>query len=137
MHDAQLTRALELICERDNRYPPAAYTFLREALDITVNKTGREGNPPGARHVSGQELCEGIRHYGLSEFGPLAGTVLAYWGITTTEDFGNLVFNLVEAGLLGKSESDSPEDFRRVFDFDQAFRAPFRAKRPWTPSQEQ
>ena len=80
------------------------------------------------RHVSGKELAEGIRDYALQEFGPLALTVLRTWGIQRTEDFGELVFHLVEAGKLGKTEKDTRADFAHVYDFDEVFARPFEAE---------
>ena len=112
------------ICKSDNRYKPDAYFFLVEALDVTV-KDIRKKHPDHGRHVSGQELLEGIKEYALDEFGPMAFIVFAEWGIHTTQDFGELVFNLVEAGRLGKTESDSREDFKNGYDFTEAFQKPF------------
>ena len=112
------------ICTKDARFQPDAYFFLVEALDVTV-KDIRKNQPDHGRHVSGKELLNGIKEYALDEFGPLTHTVFAEWGIHTTLDFGEIVFNLVEAGRLGKTESDSREDFKNGFDFDEAFLQPF------------
>ncbi len=112
------------ILKKDTRYQPDAYFFLVEALDVTV-KNIRKNQPDHGRHVSGKELLEGIKEYALDEFGPLTHTVFAEWGIHTTQDFGEIVFNLVEAGRLGKTESDSREDFKNGYDFDEAFLMPF------------
>lgn len=112
------------IFKKDTRYQPDAYFFLVEALDATV-KTIRKNQPDHGRHVSGKELLEGIKEYALDEFGPLTHTVFAEWGIHNTQDFGEIVFNLVEAGRLGKTESDSREDFKNGYDFDEAFLMPF------------
>ena len=103
----------------DDRYHPEAYNFIYEALDWTLKhvvKTGREN-----QHVSGPELLEGIRQYSIDEFGCLAKTVFGRWGITTTADFGEIVFNLVDYGLMGKQESDCREDFHDVYDFSDVF----------------
>ena len=112
------------ICKKDARYHPDAYFFLVEALDVTV-KDIRKNQPEHGRHVSGKELLGGIKEYALDEFGPLTHTVFAEWGIHTTLDFGEIVFNLVEAGRLGKTETDSRDDFKNAYDFDEAFRLPF------------
>lgn len=112
------------ICKNDARYQPDAYFFLVEALDVTV-KDIRKNQPDHGRHVSGKELLDGIKVYAIDEFGPLTHTVFAEWGIHTTLDFGEIVFNLVEAGRLGKTESDSREDFKDGYDFDEAFLLPF------------
>jgi uncharacterized repeat protein (TIGR04138 family) len=124
------------ICKKDPRYHPDAYFFLVEALDVTV-KDIRKNQPDHGRHVSGKELLDGIKEYALDEFGPLTFTVFAEWGIHTTQDFGELVFNLVEAGRLGKTENESREDFKDGYSFEEAFLKPFepqghkpRAARP-------
>ena len=90
------------------------------ALDFTTKKLERKG------HVSGQELLEGIRDYALELFGPMARTVLEYWGIKNTRDFGEIVFNMIDAGLLGKAEQDSREDFENVYDFKAVFDKGFK-----------
>lgn len=105
------------ITEKDTRYKPDAYEFVMHALWFTQEKFKRIG------HVSGKELLEGIREYALEQYGPMTKTVFAYWGIKTTEDFGEIVFNMVEKGLLHKTEEDSPDDFRNVYNFDEAFDA--------------
>jgi len=115
---------LDQIIKKDPRYPADAYRFLRQGLDFTVRMLGKPDQGPG-RHITGQELLEGIRLCALQEFGPIAGTVLRTWGITRTEDFGEMVFNLVNNGLLGKTEKDSKEDFAGGYDFQSAFTAPF------------
>jgi uncharacterized repeat protein (TIGR04138 family) len=103
------------ICAKDPRYPPAAYQFLFEALEYTIRRIGVR------RHVSGSELCRGIADFARLRFGGLARMVFRHWGIHTTEDFGHMVFNLVEAGLWSKTEKDSIEDFRSVYSFDREF----------------
>ena len=112
------------IIKKDSRFEADAYFFLVEALDVTV-KSIRKNQPDHGRHVSGKELLEGIKEYALDEFGPMTHTVFAEWGIHSTQDFGEIVFNLVEAGRLGKTESDSREDFKNAYDFDEAFLMPF------------
>ncbi len=117
------------ICEVDDRYDPDAYYFLREALDATVLALARheDGKP---RHVTGQELAHGIRDYAREQFGPLAHLVLTEWGIGCTQDFGELVYNLIEAGVMGKTSEDRREDFADVFDFDEAFVRPYAPRNP-------
>ena len=112
------------LCKKDPRYNPDAYFFLVEALDVTVKEI-RKNQPEHGRHVSGKELLNGIKEFALDEFGPLAFTVFAEWGIHATQDFGEIVFNLVEAGRLGKTESDSRDDFKDAFTFQDAFVQPF------------
>lgn len=115
------------ICEKDNRYQPEAYVFLVEALDATMKAIFKE-NPEHAKHVTGKELMEGIRQHALTEFGPLTFTVFNEWGLASPEDFGEIVFHLVEAGRLGKTETDSKEDFKNLFTFEEAFLKPFEPK---------
>jgi uncharacterized repeat protein (TIGR04138 family) len=118
------------IISRDPRFELAAYFFIYEALAYTQKALGRDGEnlTPAQRHVTGQELLNGIREYAGQMFGPLAPTVFRSWRVRRTEDFGEIVFNLVEHGLLGKTESDMREDFAVGFDFDQAFEGPFKAE---------
>jgi len=88
---------------------------VTEALPYTVQRSGRTG------HVSGRELCEGLREYALKAFGRLARSVLTSWGIHRSDDIGEIVFNLIDAGLLRKTDEDRREDFHDVFDFEEAF----------------
>ncbi len=125
MKKVNFTEALEQILRDDPRYDFQAYVFIREALDFTIKMLSKPVEGPG-RHVSGAELLEGIRQYALQEFGPITKTVLNRWGITKCVDFGDLVFNLVEKGVLGKTDQDRKEDFSGGYDFDEAFRAPFK-----------
>lgn len=115
---------LDLIVEKDPRYQRDGYFFLREALDHTQKLVGK-AKKGEIRHVSGQELLEGIRDYALSQFGPMTSTVLDEWGIRSCEDFGEMVFNMVANSLLAKTENDSREDFKGGYSFDNAFRKPF------------
>lgn len=119
MHQPHIEPLLDAIIQTDNRYTAEAYLFLRQALDYTVRKL----NEP--RHISGQELLDGIRVFALKEFGPVTKRVLSEWGIHECIDFGHIVFNLVEGGLLGKTEEDSIEDFANGYDFDTAFVQPY------------
>lgn len=106
---------IRAIVKKDPRYRIEGYCYVFEALDFTLKRLAAH------RHVTGRELCEGIRDLAIEKFGPLAKTVFDHWGIRTTDDFGAIVFNLVDAGLMGKTDTDSPEDFRSVFLFDEAF----------------
>ncbi|HCF95880.1 MAG TPA: hypothetical protein DEW46_12520 [Verrucomicrobia bacterium] len=116
--------ALREILEKDDRYDPEAYLFLRQALDYTTNKLNR--NRTGQhKHVSGQELLNGLRAHALEQFGPLAKIVLENWGIFSCEDIGEIVFNMVEVGILGRTDEDSKDDFRNGFDFVVAFELPY------------
>jgi uncharacterized repeat protein (TIGR04138 family) len=110
--------ALENLLRRDRRYSRDAYFFVSEALHYTVEKTGKKTGKKD--HVTGQVLCQGLCEYALDQFGPLARTVLASWGLNRTEDVGEVVFNLVDAGLLRKTDDDRREDFAGVIDFHEA-----------------
>jgi len=111
----RIASSLEEILSEDPRYPEMAYRFVLEALNGVINAL------PGPRHISGMELCYGCRDMALDEFGPMARTVLEHWNIKRTEDFGEIVFNLVSKGLLAKTSSDSMDDFSHVFDFQTDF----------------
>jgi uncharacterized repeat protein (TIGR04138 family) len=125
MQEINFDEAVELIFARDSRYPREAYVFVREALDYTQKLVGKETR--GAiRHVSGQELLEGIRKFALNQFGPMTTTVFEEWNIRHCRDFGEIVFNMVEIGLLAKTEKDTRDDFQNGYDFTDAFRKPFR-----------
>ncbi len=111
----KLLRKIEAVLAKDSSYKFEAYSFVMAGLHATVSKLSKP------RHVSGQELCNGLRDYALEQFGPMARTVLEYWGISKTEDFGRIVFNLIEANLLKKQDEDTLHDFQNVFDFSHAF----------------
>lgn len=119
------------VLARDPRYSIQAYAFVFEALEFTKNqkkrlhgRTRRQGGKPAAasRHVSGRELCQGARQLAQSHYGLLALTVLGLWGIRSTSDIGNIVYNLIASGDLEKTPSDSRADFDNVYEFETAFR---------------
>ena len=124
MQEVNFDEILEKILEKDPRYHREAYNFIREALDFTQHSVSKE-NRGQVRHVTGQELLAGIREYALQQFGPMAKMVLNEWGITKTDDFGELVFNMIENGLLAKNARDSREHFQNGYDFDEAFCKPY------------
>jgi uncharacterized repeat protein (TIGR04138 family) len=124
---SDLDAIIRQLCAKDRRYAPEAYHFLLEALEYTMRSLGRHRNQDDNRHVGGRELLEGIRQYGLNQFGPLAPTVFHSFGIYKTDDFGVLVFRLVEAGHLRCQESDSIEDFMDGYDFHDAFVREYRS----------
>jgi uncharacterized repeat protein (TIGR04138 family) len=124
MQKIGFAEALDSIVASDPRYHRDAYVFLRDALDYTT-KQQKKTKGASVRHVAGPELLEGVRQYALKEFGPMVVTVLSYWGVRSCEDVGNMVFNLIGAGIFGKTEEDSIDDFKNVFDFQDAFVKPF------------
>jgi uncharacterized repeat protein (TIGR04138 family) len=136
------------LLRNDRRYKIEAYEFVREALsyaqdvlsmgrsdeseEISHEKRGSETGPEKPkreepdRHLTGQQLCEAIRVFALEQFGLLAKVVLESWGLHSTSDFGNVVFNMIDIGLMKKSKSDRREDFDNVYNFDEAFVRGFR-----------
>ena len=128
MQKIGFAEALDSIVTSDPRYQREAYIFLRDALDFTT-KQQKKVKGATVRHVSGPELLEGIRQYGLKEFGPMVITVFDSWGIRSCEDIGHMVFNLIGAGIFGKTDQDSIEDFKAVYDFQEAFTKPFEPEK--------
>ncbi len=124
----QPTPTIEQIAQQDGRYSPHAYYFVFEALRFTQKLFGKNpaGRQEAERHVSGQQLVEGIRQMALEQFGYMARVVLAEWGIRETSDFGEIVFRLVNSGLMGKTENDSLDDFKARYDFGEAFDKGFK-----------
>lgn len=115
---------LRELVRKDSRYPLEAYHFLHEAMAYSQALYRRDprSEVEAERHLTGRELLEGVRRYAQEEFGWLAPTVFRAWGIRRTEDFGEMVFNLFEVGLMTKTVRDRREDFAGGFDFEQAFR---------------
>ncbi|MEX0935529.1 MAG: Minf_1886 family protein [Gemmatimonadota bacterium] len=123
MTDVQFAdEILHRLKERNPRFQGKAYLFVLSALHHVIHELDEP------RHISGAELAYGVRSLALERFGPLARTVLEHWGIHTTEDMGEIVFALVEAGVLITQEQDRPEDFRGLFEFEEAFDRDY----PWT-----
>lgn len=110
----------------DPRYARGAYYFLRQALDFSIKTLQEDGQLKQGHHLTGQQLLEGIRVYAIEQYGPMARSVLENWGVKACSDFGNIVFNLVACRVLGKTDSDSPEDFNDGYDFEAAFDLPFQ-----------
>ena len=137
MHEVTFEEKVEQVCAKDPRYARDAYPFVREALDhmrkngvkpareSRTHRDDKQSGEPPTRHVTGQELLNGIRVYALDQFGPMVQTVFEEWGIRACADFGEIVFNMVEIGLLAKTEKDSREDFKNGYNFDEEFRKPF------------
>ena len=125
MHGISFDEVLEKIVAQDPRFTREAYGFVREALDHTQKIVGKPPKDDLPRHVSGQQLLGGIRNYALEQYGPMTLTVLNEWGIQRCEDFGEIVFNMVENSLLAKTDQDTREDFKGGYDFEDAFRKPF------------
>ena len=112
---------LDQLQERNPRFHARSYEFVMMALHSVIQSLGEP------RHISGRELSEGVRELALGQYGVLAGTVLEHWGIHATQDLGDIVFALVDCGVLVKREDDRKDDFRDVFDFEEAFELGY----PW------
>jgi uncharacterized repeat protein (TIGR04138 family) len=125
MQKLNFAESVDEIVKLDERYDREAYYFVREGLDFTIKMLKKDSRGTG-RHVTGQELLDGLRRYALDEFGPMARTVLNYWGVNRCEDFGRIVFCMVDKGILGKTEQDTPSDFKGGYDFDEAFVKPYQ-----------
>jgi uncharacterized repeat protein (TIGR04138 family) len=120
---------LDELVRSDPRYAPEAYEFMFAALGHTQKMLGRASSGGGTEqehHVRGPELLAGIRDLALQEFGLMARTVFRMWGINTTADFGEIVFNLIEAGLMSKTDEDDRLDFHDVYDLDEALVRDYR-----------
>ena len=129
MQKIGFAETLDRIVAADPRYDREAYLFLRDALDFTI-KSRKKQKTDLSRHVTGQELLEGVRQYALREFGPMVVTVFDTWNLKECGDIGEMVFSLIRAGIFGKTESDSIEDFRKGYGFHDAFVKPFLPERP-------
>ena len=118
------------VLARDPRYPIQAYAFVFEALEATkssklksqARRRARGKGNAASRHVTGRELCEGARRLALEHYGLMALAVLRMWGIRSTSDLGEIVYNLIASGDLEKTPDDSRADFDNVFDFEVALR---------------
>lgn len=113
-YNPHVDNPLDDIIARDPRFKPEAYAFIHDAISHTWSRLSER------RHVTGQELCEGCRELALSMYGPMAKAVLNSWGVRSTDDFGSLVYNMIDAGLMSKTDEDSIQDFHAVYDFDDA-----------------
>jgi uncharacterized repeat protein (TIGR04138 family) len=130
-----MSKSLERIsklAQQDGRYRLDAYLFVQQALAYAQLELGMgrprpygvEGEaetPRGEAHLTGQQLCEAIRQYAAELYGLMAKVVLNSWGVHATRDFGEIVYNLIEIGEMTKSDTDRPEDFEDVYDFEEAF----------------
>ncbi len=129
-------KPLQQVVEELATYPLDAFRFVEEGLSFTVNevRTKRaeekqnetEGVEPTTKHISGQQLCHGLRQYALLQWGLMSRAVLQRWNITCTFDFGRIVFALIDARRMQKTEQDTIEDFRDVYDFKTAFERDYR-----------
>ena len=128
MQKLDFAEAVAVLIEADPRYHADAYYFLRDGLDHAVKLRKRQLGESG--HVTGQQLCEGLRQLAIKSFGPMVPVVLEYWGIRKTDDFGEMVWNLIELGVFGRTEKDSRDDFTNVYSFHEAFVEPYLPGHP-------
>ena len=116
-----LEEKIQNVRRRDRRFSRHAYYFVLDSLDYTMSHLGREQLSGEDRHVGGRELLQGIREYAAEQFGPMADLVFERWGVRHAEDFGEIVFNLIDAELLSRRPTDSRLDFVDNTDFRAAF----------------
>ncbi len=107
-------------------YPIEAFAFVRDGLNFAVQRVhdDPESLPDEDRHISGQQLCLGLRELAIERYGLMAPVVLEHWRVRRTFDFGRIVFTMIDAGLMTKTSHDTLEDFQAVYDFDEAFSRP-------------
>lgn len=126
-----LSKLMDVV-RQDPRYAYEAYEFVFHALEYTQKSLGHppptEASDPTEprNHVSCRQLLEGIRAYAVQEFGLMAPVVFRMWGIHQSGDFGEIVFNLIEAKLMSRTDSDSRAEFHGVFDIDETMTHDFR-----------
>lgn len=104
-------------------YSLHAVSFVQQGLEFTQAKREEsfDMNSQYTSHISGQELSLGLAEFAVQQYGLLAKDVLKEWNVTSTKDFGKIVFSLINVGLMQKSENDTEEDFYNVFDFEEIF----------------
>ena len=100
------------------KYPLAAREFVDLALRFSQKKFGKS---PDDAHISGRQLLDGVRELALKEFGMMTIPVFRHWGITSTEDIGRIVWDLIERGDMRKTERDQLSDFCGAYEFEDAF----------------
>jgi uncharacterized repeat protein (TIGR04138 family) len=122
------SEAVFQIFHEDKRYHAEAYFFVREALDF-ASKIFKKPDRGPQKHLTAAELLEGIRQHALREYGPMAMTVLDFWGIRQCSDFGQIVFKLVNKNILRRTEGDSIHDFDNGYDFEEVFRRPYQRQK--------
>ncbi len=123
-----LEERISQVRRRDRRFARNGYYFVLDALDHTIETLGKDRETGVSRHVGGKELLGGLRELAAAQFGPMATVVLERWGMRSTEDVGEVVFNLIDIGLLSRRPTDSRLDFADGFDFQRAFEEKFRER---------
>lgn len=128
MSGNDFSQIVSQIAQEDKRYKRGAYYFVREALDHTIRSKNPNLDPNQQIHISGQMFLEGIREYAKKQYGPMTMDLFKDWGINACKDFGEIVFNLVDYGVLGRTDQDRREDFAKGFDFEEEFVKPYLPK---------
>jgi len=117
------------LTRHDPRYVYEAYDFMCDAVEYTQEMLGRvpveEDDPEMDYHITGEELVRGAVELGILEFGMMAPIVFRRWGVRQTDDIGHIVFNLIEANKLSRSDRDDIADFQNLFDLENALREGF------------
>jgi uncharacterized repeat protein (TIGR04138 family) len=131
IHHRPAGKSLSEVVDELGIYPLEAFEFVQQGLGHTAARVhgplaSKQLSPGSDRHVTGQQLAEGLRDYAQLQWGYMARAVLARWGIRSTYDFGRIVFALVDSGFLRKTEEDSVDDFRNVYDFETAFERQYK-----------
>ncbi len=127
MSKRDFQRVIEAILKDDKRYAVGAYVFVRMALDYTVKKCKANEEKKNS-HVSAKELLDGCREFAIETFGPMAAVLFKEWGVKECADIGQIVFNMIKAGEMSKTDEDKVEDFSVGYDFYEAFERPYLPK---------
>jgi uncharacterized repeat protein (TIGR04138 family) len=120
--DAELLQKFEQVVREDGRYAPEAFAFVQRGLEFATRRKHGRKSKGRSRHVTGQELCLALRELARREWGALAGVVLRQWNIRRTRDFGEMVYLMIDLGMMGKQDADDITDFDDVYDLDSSLR---------------
>ena len=146
MAQEESSQSIAELLRRDRRYAFEAYAFVFESLEYAHRVLGMGTDPPAKptagktpsqqepespeHHLTGRELCFAIRHFAQDQFGYMARCVLNSWGVYSTSDFGEIVYNLIRIEQMRKTGSDRREDFDNVFNFEAELERNFEIKIP-------
>ncbi|MBW8035760.1 MAG: hypothetical protein FVQ79_09065 [Planctomycetes bacterium] len=121
-----MKKNIEEIALEDGRFDVKAFRFVFEGLGRTVDKLKGESVEGEGRHITGAELAEGLGGLASERWGRLAMMVLGLWGVSTTRDFGDIVYLMISHEWMSSTEGDTVEDFDDVFDFEEVFETKYR-----------
>lgn len=119
-------KTVEQIAAETGLYPPEAFVFVQQSLAVVAERVHGAKPKSANKHVTGQQLAQGLRDVSIETWGLMAGAVLNRWGIYSTLDFGRIVYAMIDASFMAKTQDDSLEDFRNVYDFRAAFERDYR-----------